>query len=177
MPPKHDEDDVEEADEELPSRQDLRASLRGSTAGTRQSHRGNPLMSIVAKLKKVKPVYWVLGLGGAALGVDYLMEGERSIVMSLYRGVFGHGHGGSGSGGGGKGRHALPGGGGGGVAPALAPIGTVIAPQTPAYYPAYPASFYTSWNGYPFDAHARHMSHPWGHAHEMLRHFGHGSGR
>jgi hypothetical protein len=46
-------------------------------------------MSILAKLKNMPTAYWVVGLGGAALGIDYFVEGERSVVSSLYRGVFG----------------------------------------------------------------------------------------
>lgn len=48
-------------------------------------------MSILAKLKNMPTAYWVVGLGGAALGIDYFVEGDRSVVSSLYRGVFGGG--------------------------------------------------------------------------------------
>ncbi|HYB23849.1 MAG TPA: hypothetical protein VED41_08635 [Solirubrobacteraceae bacterium] len=46
-------------------------------------------MSIMQKLKSMPTSYWVVGLGAAALGVDYLVEGESSIVSSIWRGVAG----------------------------------------------------------------------------------------
>ena len=46
-------------------------------------------MSIMSKLKSMPTSYWVAGLGAAALGVDYLIEGEGSIVSSIWRGVTG----------------------------------------------------------------------------------------
>lgn len=50
-------------------------------------------MSIMTKLKSMPTSYWVVGLGAAALGVDYLIEGEGSIVSSIWRGVTGGGRG------------------------------------------------------------------------------------
>jgi hypothetical protein len=46
-------------------------------------------MSIMQKLKSMPTSYWVVGLGTAALGVDYLVEGESSIVSSIWRGITG----------------------------------------------------------------------------------------
>jgi hypothetical protein len=46
-------------------------------------------MSIMSKLKSMPTSYWVVGVGAAALGVDYLVEGEASIVSSIWRGVTG----------------------------------------------------------------------------------------
>ncbi|HTR02657.1 MAG TPA: hypothetical protein VMN82_05625, partial [Thermoanaerobaculia bacterium] len=46
-------------------------------------------MSITERLKKMPTSYWVVGLGAAALGVDYLVEGESSIASSIWRGVTG----------------------------------------------------------------------------------------
>lgn len=46
-------------------------------------------MSIMSKLKSMPTSYWVVGLSAAALGVDYLVEGEGSIVSSIWRGVKG----------------------------------------------------------------------------------------
>lgn len=43
----------------------------------------------MSKLKSMPTSYWVAGLGAAALGVDYLIEGEGSIVSSIWRGVTG----------------------------------------------------------------------------------------
>jgi hypothetical protein len=48
-------------------------------------------VSIMSKLKSMPTSYWVAGLGAAALGVDYLIEGEGSIVSSIWRGVTGGG--------------------------------------------------------------------------------------
>lgn len=45
-------------------------------------------MSILEKMKKAHPAYWVLGLGGAALAIDYYVERDRSVVSSIYRKVF-----------------------------------------------------------------------------------------
>jgi hypothetical protein len=42
-------------------------------------------MSIVDKLKKMHPAYWVLGLGGVALGIDYYVERNKSVASSVYR--------------------------------------------------------------------------------------------
>lgn len=50
-------------------------------------------VSILSKLKSMPTSYWVVGLGAAALGVDYLVEGESSIVSSIWRGVTGGGRG------------------------------------------------------------------------------------
>jgi hypothetical protein len=166
-----DEDDIEESE---PARHVGRTSSSfGSRSHSRGSHK---LMSIVAKLKKVKPVYWVVGLGGAALAVDYLVEGERSIVSSLYHGIFGHGGGsGGGDGGGGRGgggRGPQPGGGGGAVLPSVSmPL-----------YPAYPAAYYAL---YPFGGHFGHdFGHPFAHglvhgavSHGGMTHGGRGGAR
>jgi hypothetical protein len=46
-------------------------------------------MSLMAKLKALPTSYWVLGLGSAALGVDYLVEGQNSIASAIWRGVTG----------------------------------------------------------------------------------------
>jgi hypothetical protein len=46
-------------------------------------------MSLVTKLKSVPIHYWILGLGGGALAVDYFVEGQRSVVSSVWRGIFG----------------------------------------------------------------------------------------
>jgi|SRR5208337_529412 len=163
---EHDEDEDDEVEEE----DEVKSSPR-KAAFVSRSHSGNSkLMSIVAKLKKVKPVYWVLGLGSAALAVDYLVEGDRSIVMSLYHGIFG-GHGGGGSGGGSHARTS-PG-------MAMMPSGSSVALPSPVYYPAYPVSYY-AWNGYPFGNRHSHFGHAFGHGygghsdhHGAWREFGH----
>ena len=47
------------------------------------------LSGLLAKAKRLPAPYWIAGLGGGALLVDYLVEGEDSIASSLYRGIFG----------------------------------------------------------------------------------------
>jgi|SRR5271166_517978 len=84
-------------------------------------------MSIIDKLKKAHPAYWVLGLGGAALAVDYYVEKDRSVASSIYRKLFGP--------------KSLAGDGGGRAA--LAPDGAAVMPgslyrTTQVYYPAFP---------------------------------------
>ena len=51
--------------------------------------RGGFLSGLVAKVKRLPTPYLVAGLGGGALHVDYLVEGDSSIASSLYRGIFG----------------------------------------------------------------------------------------
>lgn len=46
-------------------------------------------MSILEKMKKAHPAYWVLGLGGVALAIDYYVEKDRSVASSAYRKFFG----------------------------------------------------------------------------------------
>ena len=46
-------------------------------------------MSIIDKMKKAHPAYWVLGLGGVALAIDYYVEKDRSVGSSIYRKFFG----------------------------------------------------------------------------------------
>jgi len=115
---------AEEFEEEFEERPSARR------VGIPSARKGGKLMEIVQRLKKLHPVYWVAGLGGAALLVDYFVEGDQSVASSLYRGAFG-------------------GSGGGAVLPAHAARSQVaphkVAPQlaegmTPvSYYPAYPA--------------------------------------
>ncbi len=54
-----------------------------------RGRKGSLVDDFLKSAKKVHPVYWVLGLGGAALAIDYFMEGDKSVVSSLYRGIFG----------------------------------------------------------------------------------------
>jgi hypothetical protein len=42
-------------------------------------------MSIIDKLKNAHPAYWVIGLGGVALAIDYYVERDRSVASSIYR--------------------------------------------------------------------------------------------
>lgn len=87
-------------------------------------------MSILAKLKNMPTAYWVVGLGGAALGIDYFVEGDRSVVSSLYRGVFG-----------GRAEGALEGRPLGAVRPGTHPGGLAFVPAMGAprvYYTAIP---------------------------------------
>jgi len=133
------DDEFEDDEDELEAKPS-RGRTKSSGAFSASSGKGH-FMSIVAKLKKMPPVYWVLGLGGAALAVDYFVEGEQSVASSLYRGIFGHGEGtshGRGS------AHAGP----LGRSPAsMAPGGMLPSPDgmLPSaggmesfYYPAYP---------------------------------------
>jgi hypothetical protein len=62
------------------------------TPRTRGGRSGGFLSGLLAKAKRLPAPYWVAGLGGGALLVDYLVEGEDSIASSLYRGIFGGGH-------------------------------------------------------------------------------------
>src|SRR5271156_2448379 len=101
-------------------------------------------MSFLAKLKNAPTAYWVVGLGGAALAVDYLVEGHQSVLSSIYRGVFGHGHAhprprGGHSQGAMKARPAQA------VAPSQSaiPAGGFLSPSGVVYYQAYP-------QGYPY---------------------------
>ena len=50
------------------------------------------LKDIPASLKKVPAAYWILGVGGTALAVDYAYEGDNSIVSSVWRMLSGKGH-------------------------------------------------------------------------------------
>jgi len=87
-------------------------------------------MSVVDKLKKMHPAYWVLGLGGVALGVDYYVERDKSVASSIYRKLSGQP----------EPAGALGAGPGGGIARLLRP--GVVLPSTygPAevFYPAFP---------------------------------------
>jgi len=48
--------------------------------------------SFVEKAKRAPAHYWVIGLGAGALAVDYFVEGENSLVLAAYRGIFGRSH-------------------------------------------------------------------------------------
>lgn len=160
-----DEADDESEHDELPRPRSF------SSAPKRGGEKGH-LMSIMAKLKKLHPAYWVLGLGGVALTVDYFMEGDQSIASSLYRGVFGgSGSGGDGGGGGGAARRRVLPHGGTGMSPAIPGMGYA---QMPEYYPAYPPS-YGLWPGH-YPRFASHMGHGWGHEGHGWGHEGHGFG-
>lgn len=183
------EDEEEESEDEperthsiVPKRVVSRASSASSGGSARSSGKGS-LMSIIAKLKKVHPAYWVLGLGGAALAVDYFVEGDQSVASSLYRGVFGSGRsgggGGGGSGGGVRAQMGIPGG-------RVMPIPAMGYPQ-PEYYPAYPyhapydayAAYHHGhrYPGYPGFGHWGMRRQTMGHGgmgrHEGMNHFGH----
>lgn len=140
-------DDEFDEDELEPDEPKAKSSpFRSSRA---PSGKGHFMSSIVAKLKKMPPAYWVLGLGGAALVADYFMEGDRSVASSLYRGIFSHASWGGGQG---YGEEGADDGGGGGYNPALSsgsPEGGMYDPSMissalpmgfdePMYYPAYP---------------------------------------
>jgi hypothetical protein len=156
------EDDFEDDDES-----DIEDSIKRSPvkrfSGAHRGGKGH-IMSIMAKLKKVHPAYWVLGLGGAALAVDYFVEGDQSVAASLYRGIFGasgHGHGHADA------QHpaashptsaALPVASPASAAPAMAMQSALYG--YPNYYPAYPYHY-----GH-FDRH--------GFGHEHGGHGGHG---
>jgi hypothetical protein len=98
-------------------------------------------MSIMAKLK-AHPYLSILGLGAAALGVDYAVEGDKSIVSSLFRGVFGGGGGkdGGGKGGAHGGHPQVP----AGMPQAPAQVAPVME-YLPGYYPAFPAHYHPHW--------------------------------
>lgn len=90
-------------------------------------------MSIIDKMKKAHPVYWVLGLGGAALAIDYYVEKDRSVASSIYRKFFG-GAGRREEGGGGRPmlhRRAVP-------MPGATVMPSPFYQTSQIYYPAYP---------------------------------------
>lgn len=90
-------------------------------------------MSIIDKMKKAHPAYWVLGLGGAALAIDYYVERDRSVASSIYRKFFGGA--GRGEDGGGRGTphgRAVP------VMPGSAIMPGSLYQTSRVYYPAYP---------------------------------------
>lgn len=113
-------------------------------------------MSIIDKMKKAHPAYWVLGLGGAALAIDYYVERDRSVASSIYRKFFGGG--GRGEGGGGRGTlhgRAAP------VMPGSAIMPGPLYQTSRVYYPAYPPVHpYHHWmhRGLPF-GHGRGFEH------------------
>ena len=128
-------------------------------------------MSIIAKMK-AHPVISIAGLGTLALGVDYFVEGDKSIAASLYRGIFGGGGGAGGERGDGLPAHkTVP----RGMPDAPAQVAPVLE-YIPGYYPAFPAHYHPHWGPHesPYGDHeARHI-----HG-EMVRrsHEGHGWGR
>jgi hypothetical protein len=134
-------------------------------------------MSIIDKMKKAHPAYWVIGLGGAALAIDYYVEKDKSVASSIYRKFFGG---------------AAGGGGDGGVAPyprrrAVIPMpGATLMPgslyqSSQIYYPAFPSVHpYRHWmrrgpifdHGFGHDWFGHDYGHDWfGHGHDW---FGHG---
>jgi hypothetical protein len=118
-------------------------------------------MSILAKMK-AHPVLSIAGLGVAALGVDYFVEGDKSIAASFYRSIFG-------SGGGEHGKR--------GLAPhKVVPRGMPEAPAQvapvleylPGYYPAFPAHYHPHWGHHARGFHGEmirrgHYGRDWGH--------------
>lgn len=100
-------------------------------------------MSILSRMKNAPTAYWVVGLGGAALAVDYLVEGHRSVLSSLYRGVFGsehHDHHDHGS----KSREAPP-------VQSPQESASVSPLQAPSATPAYGPVYYQAFpSGYPY---------------------------
>jgi|SRR5271155_5621246 len=96
-------------------------------------------MSIIAKMK-AHPVVSIAGLGALALGVDYFVEGDKSIAASLYRGIFGGG-GGDERGGKGLPPHKIVPRGMPGAPAQVAPVLEYI----PGYYPAFPAHYHPHW--------------------------------
>jgi hypothetical protein len=89
-------------------------------------------MSILEKMKKAHPAYWVLGLGGVALAIDYYVERDRSVASSAYRKLT--------SSRGSLRQRGDTGGGGGGVLPlgSAAVMPSSIYRTTQVYYPALP---------------------------------------
>lgn len=173
---KDDEDDFED-DAEVPE-EALKHSRVSRSFGARKGGKGH-LMSIMAKLKKVHPAVWIAGLGGAALVVDYFVEGEASVASSLYRGIFG-GHGG-------RGAHGGRGGGGGlasssaqpslaSAMPAALPVlPTQVAPYGyPIYYSAYPYQHSYDRRGFGHGGHGGYGGHDGHEGHGAHGHFGHG---
>jgi hypothetical protein len=75
-----DEESLLEEEQEAPRRT---PSPRGGRS------KGFSMSSLFAKLKKVKPVYLVLGATGIVLAADYYFEREQSVTMKLYREIFG----------------------------------------------------------------------------------------
>ena len=67
---------------------ETRAETRAETREPR-GRKGSLVDDFMKSVKKMHPAYWVLGLGGAALAIDYFMEGDKSVASSLYRGIFG----------------------------------------------------------------------------------------
>lgn len=128
-------------------------------------------MSIIAKMK-AHPALSIAGLGVVALGVDYFVEGDKSIAASLYRGIFG---------GGGDGEP-----GGRGLPPhKIVPRGMPEAPShvapvleyIPGYYPAFPAHYHPHWGPREFpyrDHEARHIHSEMVRRHHWGRDFGWG---
>jgi len=96
-------------------------------------------MSIIAKMK-AHPVLSIAGLGVLALGVDYFVEGDKSIASSLYRGIFGGGSGGERGGRGLPPHKMVP----GGMPAAPAQVQPVLE-YLPGYYPAFPAHYHPHW--------------------------------
>lgn len=92
-------------------------------------------MSIIDKLKRAHPAYWVLGLGGVALAIDYYVERDKSVASSIYRKLSGSAASGGGDS---KGRASSY----GRVAPM--PGAAVMLPgalyqTSQVYYPAFPS--------------------------------------
>lgn len=118
-------------------------------------------MSIIAKMK-AHPVLSIAGLGVAALGVDYFVEGEKSIAASLYRGIFG----GSAE----QGGRELP-------PHKFVPKGMPEAPAhvspvleyIPGYYPAFPAHYHPHWGPYEHIHGEMMRHHRWGGHHGGAR--------
>lgn len=120
------------------------------------------LGNIPSALKKIPTAYWILGVGGAGLAIDYAYEGQGSIVSSLWRMMTGGGgHRGSAHPHAGHplARHSrVP---ARGVMPSS--VSQVLAtPQfiSPPYYEAWPSRHHVDW-------------HDWGRRHG----FDHGFGR
>lgn len=116
-------------------------------------------MSFLDKMK-AHPVLSIAGLGAAALAVDYVVEGDKSVAVSLYRGIFGGGEGGEGHG---RGRGLPP--------HKIVPKGMPEAPghvapvleYLPNYYPAFPAHYHPHWGPHEH-IHSEMVRHRhWGH--------------
>jgi|SRR5271170_2536182 len=91
-------------------------------------------MSIIDKMKKAHPAYWVLGLGGAALAIDYFVEKDRSVASSIYRKFFRGAGGGMDADEGEEGARSFY-----RRAPGVSVIPGSLYQTSRVYYPAYPS--------------------------------------
>jgi hypothetical protein len=126
---------VEEAEPKKRSHHKKADGTGSSETREPRSRKGSFVDDFMKSAKKVHPVYWVLGLGGAALAIDYFMEGDKSVASSLYRGLFG-----------GK-ADAGEGGGNGASRPIARAVPMTAIPgasYAAPYYPAFPPPMYAA---------------------------------